>query len=157
MATSDSATTEPANRVLVIERIFDAPRELVFKAWTDPEHLVRWYGPRGFTLPSCKLDLRLGGNWRCCMLSAEGAEHWVQGTFREIVEPERLAFTWAHENANGTLNHETLVTVTLVDLGDKTKLILRQAIFESASARDEHQHGWTSSMERLAEYLVMAK
>jgi uncharacterized protein YndB with AHSA1/START domain len=89
------------------------------------------------------------------MLSPEGREHWVQGTFREIVEPERLAFTWAHENPNGTLEHETLVTVTFVDLGGKTKLTLRHAIFESTSARDEHQNGWTSSLERLAEYLVV--
>jgi uncharacterized protein YndB with AHSA1/START domain len=156
MATANIAATEPADRVLVVERIFDAPRDLVFKVWTDPKHLVNWFGPRGFTLPSCEMNLRLGGAWRYCMLSPEGSEHWVQGTFREIVEPERLAFTWAHENPNGTLEHETLVTVTLVDLGGKTKLTLRHAIFESMSARDEHQNGWSSSLERLAEYLAAA-
>jgi len=154
MAKGNIAAAGPAERLVVLERIFDAPCELVFKAWTEPQHLVRWYGPRGFTLPSCKLDLRLGGAWRYCMLSPEGREHWVQGTFREIVEPERLAFTWAHENPDGTLGRETLVTVTFVDLAGKTKLTLRHAIFESLSARDEHQNGWTSSLECLAEYLA---
>jgi len=155
MDTQNSAAIESAERELVITRIFDAPRELVFKAWTDPAHLVHWFGPRGFSLPSCKLDSRPAGNWRCCMLSPEGREHWVRGTFREIVEPERLVFSWAHENPNGTLEHETLVAVTLVDLGGKTKLTLRHAIFESIPARDEHHNGWTSSLERLAEYLAV--
>jgi uncharacterized protein YndB with AHSA1/START domain len=98
MDARSSAATESAERVLEIERIFDAPRSLVFKAWTEPEHLVHWYGPRGFTLPSCKLDLRPGGSWRSCMLSPEGREYWVKGVYREILEPERLVFTYAHEN-----------------------------------------------------------
>ena len=68
------------------------------------------------------------------MLSPEGREHWVRGVFREVLEPERLAFTWAHENADGTLGHETLITVTFADLGEKTGLTLRQETFESRSA-----------------------
>ncbi len=89
MDARSSAATESVERVLEIERIFDAPRSLVFKAWTEPGHLVHWYGPRGFTLPSCKLDLRPGGSWRSCMLSPEGREYWVKGVYREIVEPAR--------------------------------------------------------------------
>jgi uncharacterized protein YndB with AHSA1/START domain len=151
-----SAAAEPAARVLVIERTFDAPRSLVFKVWTEPQHLVHWYGPRGFTLPSCKMDLRPGGAWRSCMLSPEGREHWVQGVFLEIVEPERLVFTWAHENEDAVLNHETRVTVTFADQGGKTKLTLRQAVFESVKERDSHQGGWNSSLDRLAQYLAKA-
>jgi uncharacterized protein YndB with AHSA1/START domain len=150
------AAVEPAERVLVVERTFDAPRELVFKVWTDPKHLVHWFGPRGFTLPSCTLDLRPDGAWRICMLSPEGREYWVRGTFREIVEPKRLAFTWAHEKADGTPGHETLVTVTFDEQGGRTKLTLRQAIFESVEERDSHRGGWTSSLERLAEYVATA-
>ena len=82
LSAGSSGTTESAERVLVIERIFNAPPSLVFKAWTDPQHLVHWFGPRGFTLPSCELDLRPGGAWRSCMLSGEGREHWVRGVFR---------------------------------------------------------------------------
>jgi uncharacterized protein YndB with AHSA1/START domain len=153
---SSGAATEPAERVLVVKRTFDAPRDLVFRAWTDPQHLVHWFGPRGFTLPSCTLDLRPNGAWRSCMLSPEGREHWVRGIFREIVEPERLVFTWAHENADGTPGHETLVMVTFDEQGGRTKLTLRQAVFESVEERDSHRGGWTSSLERLAEYVATA-
>jgi uncharacterized protein YndB with AHSA1/START domain len=156
LSAGTSAALEPAERVLVIERIFDAPRSLVFKVWTEPQHLVHWYGPRGFTLPACKLDLRPGGAWRSCMLSPEGREYWVKGVFREIVELERLVFTYAHENEDGTRGHETLVTVTFADQGGKTKLTLRQAIFESVKERDSHRGGWNSSMDRLVEYLARA-
>ena len=156
MEARSSAATESAERVLEIERIFDAPRNLVFKAWTEPEHLVHWYGPRGFTLPSCKLDLRPGGSWRSCMLSAEGREYWVKGVYREIVESERLVFTYAHENQDGTVVHETLVTVTFAEQRGKTKLTLRQAIFESVKERDSHRGGWNSSLDRLVEYLATA-
>jgi uncharacterized protein YndB with AHSA1/START domain len=149
------AATESAKRVLVIECVFEAPRSLVFKVWTDPEHLVRWYGPRGFSLPACKLDLRPGGAWRSCMLSPEGREYWVRGTFREIVEPERLVFTYAHEN-EGAFDHETLVTVTFEECAGKTKLTLRQAIFESVKECDAHRGGWNSSLDRLVEYLAKA-
>jgi uncharacterized protein YndB with AHSA1/START domain len=149
-------TTESAERVLEIERIFDAPPSLVFKAWTEPQHLARWFGPRGFTLSSCKLDLRPGGAWRYCMLSSEGREHWVRGVFREIVEPKLLVFTWAHENEGGVLGHETVITVTFAEQGEKTKLTLRQAVFETVEDCDAHRGGWNSSFECLAEYLANA-
>jgi uncharacterized protein YndB with AHSA1/START domain len=156
MAARNSAATQAEERVLVVTRVFDAPRELVFKMWTDPQHLIHWYGPRGFTLPSCTLDLRPDGNWRSCMRSPEGREYWVHGIFREIVASERLVFTWMHENADGTPGHETLVTVTFDAQGGKTKLTLRQAVFESVKERDSHRGGWTSSLERLAECLATA-
>jgi uncharacterized protein YndB with AHSA1/START domain len=80
----------------------------------------------------------------------------VQGVFLEIVEPERLVFTWAHENEDAVLNHETRVTVTFAEQGGKTKLTLRQAVFESVKERDSHQGGWNSSLDRLAQYLAKA-
>ena len=156
MAPDTTEAGESNDRVLVVERIFDAPPSLVFKAWIEPQLLMRWFGPRGFTTPSYTLDPRPGGSWRCCMVSPAGAENWVRGVFREILEPERLAFTWAHENADGTLGHETLITVTFADLGEKTRLTLRQGIFESVEARDDHHDGWSSSIEILAEYLAAA-
>ena len=154
MAANTTEASELTDRVLVVERIFDAPRSLVFRAWIEPQHLFRWFGPRGYTVPSYTLDPRPGGGWRCCMVSPEGREHWVRGVFREVLEPERLAFTWAHENADGTLGHETLITVTFADLGEKTGLTLRQETFESIEARDDHRNGWSSAIERLAEYLA---
>jgi uncharacterized protein YndB with AHSA1/START domain len=90
------------------------------------------------------------------MVSPAGRESWVRGVFREISEPERLAFTWAHENTDGTLGHETLITVTFADLGGKTRLTLRQGTFESVEARNDHRNGWSSALERLAEHLAAA-
>jgi len=153
----DAISTEAGkstDRVLVVERIFDAPRPLVFKAWIELPHLLRWFGPRGFTVPSYTIDPRPGGNWRCCMVAPDGKEHWVRGVFREVSEPERLAFTWSHENAGGALGHETLITVTFAELGERTGLTLRQETFESVEARNDHRNGWTSALECLAEYLA---
>jgi uncharacterized protein YndB with AHSA1/START domain len=156
MAANTSAATESAERELIITRIFDAPRSLVFKVWTEPEHLVHWWGPQGFTMPSCRMDVRPGGAYRFCMRSPEGADHWLQGVYREIVEPERLVFTYAWEDAEGKPGHETLVTVTFAELGGKTKLTLHHAVFETVSVRNEHQNGWTSCLDRLVEYLAKA-
>ena len=156
MAAASNVATESAQRELVISRIFDAPPRVVFKAWTEPEHLVGWWGPHGFTMPSYKMDTRPGGAFRFCMRSPEGTDHWLQGIYREIVEPQRLVFTWAWEDAQGKPGHETVVTVTFAEQGGKTKLTLHQAIFESVSARDAHQSGWASSLGCLAEYLAKA-
>ncbi len=156
MAARTSAAAKTAKRELVITRTLDAPRRLVFKAWTEPERLVRWWGPRGFTTPSCKMDVRPGGAWRTCMRSPEGTDHWVQGVYREIVEPERLVYTWAWEDADGKPGHETVVTVRFAEQGARTKMTLHQAVFESVKARDAHQGGWTTALDRLGEYLAKA-
>jgi uncharacterized protein YndB with AHSA1/START domain len=125
-----------AGRELVITRIFDAPRTLVFKAWTEPDRAARWWGPRGFTTAYCDMDLRPGGAYRVCMRSREGTEHWQQGVCREVAEPERLVFTFAWEDAQGKPGHETVVTVTFAEHGAKTKLTSHQAVFETVTARD---------------------
>jgi uncharacterized protein YndB with AHSA1/START domain len=143
-----------ADLELVISRIFDAPRELVFRAWTEPDRAVRWWGPQGFIVAHCEMDLRPGGAYRVCMRSPEGAEHWQRGVCRELVEPERLVFTFAWEDKEGRPGHETVVTVSFAEYGAKTKLTLHQAVFETVTARDLHQGGWSSALECLAEYLA---
>jgi uncharacterized protein YndB with AHSA1/START domain len=157
MAARNSEAAEAERLELVITRVFDAPRSLVFKVWTEPEHLLRWYGPRGFTISSFTLDPRPGGAWRCCMRSPQGQDFWVRGKYLEVVAPERLSFTWAHEDEHGGLGHETVVTVALAALGGKTELTLTHKTFESATARDEHHNGWSSSLECLDEYLAGLK
>ena len=152
--TRNNATTESAERDLVITRIFDAPRGLVFKAWADPEHLAHWWGPTDFTLPSCTINFRTGGAYRFHMRSPEGADHWLRGVYREIVEPERLVFTYAWEDADGRLGNETVVTVTFAEHGGKTRLTLHQADFGSVELRDGHRAGWTSCLERFADSLA---
>jgi len=156
MAARTSAAVRTAERELVITRVLDAPPRLVFKAWTEPEHLVRWWGPQGFSLPSCKMDVRPGGAFRFHMRSPEGTDHWLRGVYREIDAPRRLVFTWTWEDAEGKPGHETVVTVSFAAQGAKTKLTMHHAVFESVTARDAHQEGWTSCMERLVALFAKA-
>jgi uncharacterized protein YndB with AHSA1/START domain len=156
MAARTAVATKSAAPELVITRVFDAPRRLVFKAWTQPEHLARWWGPKGFTLLSCETDVRPGGAWVRRMRSPEGMEAIKRGVYREIIEPERLVFTYVNDAADGRLGPETVVTVTFEEQGAKTKLTLHQTGFETIAARDAHEGGWTSCLERFAEYLASA-
>jgi uncharacterized protein YndB with AHSA1/START domain len=144
----------PANRTLVLSREFDAPRELVFAAWSTPEHMARWFGPKDFTLPFCQMDFRVGGNYRLCMRSPDGKDYWVHGVYREIVEPERLVFTWERDGPDDPHAGHTLVTITLEARGPrKTRLTLHQATFGTQEIRDGHQGGWTEAFARLDEYV----
>jgi uncharacterized protein YndB with AHSA1/START domain len=153
MGAGSSVAADTAERELVVTRIIDAPRTLVFKAWTEPEQVARWWGPQGFVTTHCDMDIRPGGAFRCCMRSPAGTDHWKRGVYREIVEPERIVFTFAWEDADGRLGHELLTTVTFADLGQQTRLTLHQAMFETAERRDDHRGGWTSCFERFTEYM----
>jgi uncharacterized protein YndB with AHSA1/START domain len=153
---TDTAAADATDRQLVVTRVIDAPRRLVFKAWIEPEHVARWWGPQGFTTTFCDMDIRPGGKFRVCMRSPEGTDHWKRGVYREIVAPERIVFTFAWEDAAGNPRHELLTTVTFAEQGTKTKLTLHQAIFETAEGCDDHRRGWTSCLERFAEYMAAA-
>lgn len=155
MAAINSATAEPAERLLTIERIFDAPRALVWKAWAEPDRMVKWHGPRGFTSTIERSDFRPGGAYRIHMLGPDHDDHWTQGVFHEIVEPERLVMTGCWTDAEGRpTSPETLVAITFEDHNGKTKLTLHQSGFESTTARDAHRGGWSSAFDCLAEYLA---
>ncbi|MGA7489081.1 MAG: SRPBCC domain-containing protein [Xanthobacteraceae bacterium] len=153
-ARTKADATEPGDRALAVTRVFDAPRSLVFQAWTRKEHLDRWCAPRGFAVPYSEGELRPGGVWRCCMRSPGGVEHWVSGSYREIVENELLVFTHAWEDEHGKRGHETVVTVRFENQGGKTRLIFHQATFESIEARDGHAGGWVECLDRLADHLA---
>ena len=137
-----------SEREVVISRIFDAPRELVFKAWTDPEHLVKWFGPKDFSATVIESDVRTGGTYHFHMRGPNYDDHW-RGVYREVKPPERLVFTWP-------AGPDSMVTLTFEDLGGKTRLTLRHGVFETVEARDRHEHGWNSSLDCLAEYLKVA-
>lgn len=156
MAARNNLSAAVEERTLVIDRIFDAPPNVVWKAWTDPEQMVHWLGPQGFTGDIEKMDPRVGGNYRFHLRGPDGSDHWMQGVHREVVVPERLVYTWAWADAKGNpTTSETLVTVTFAEHGGgKTKLTLRQEGFESISARDDHRIGWNSAFDCLAEYLA---
>src|SRR5208282_1015543 len=119
MAARSSTATQSAERELVITRIFDAPRELVFKAWTDPRHVAQWWGPKGFTNPVCEMDVRPGGALRIVMRAPDGSEYPMTGIFREIVAPERLVFTNVAVDKAGKPLLEGLTTVTFAEAGGK--------------------------------------
>lgn len=153
---------------LVIEREFDAPVEAVWKAWTDPEHLMRWWGPNGFTSPACKIDLRVGGAWFNCMRSPEGREFWSTGVYREIVPLERIVTTDSFADENGNVvpaTHygmgedvplEMLITVTFEDAGGKTKMKLRHEGLPAGEMSEGASVGWNESFDKLAESLGQA-
>ena len=149
-----STAEEAGERELVITRIIDAPRHIVFQAWTEPDRVARWWGPQGFTTVYHDMDIRPGGAFRVCMRSPEDAEHWKQGVYREVVEPERLVFTFGWEDADGKPGHQTLVTVTFAEEGGKTRMTFRQVPFQSVEERDGHRGGWSSSFDRLADYVA---
>lgn len=144
----------PADRVLVLTRVFDAPRQLVFEAWTKKEHLDQWCAPRGFTTPHSRGDFGPGGAWECCMVAPDGTKHFVSGVYREIVQDELLVFTHGWLEDDGKRDYETTVTVRFADEGGKTKVTLEQAVFKSVESRDGHKGGWTECLERLAEHLA---
>ena len=157
MANAAETTTRAADE-LVIVRVFDAPRELVFAAWTEPRHLAHWSGPKGFTTPHSEMDFRPGGSYRACLRAPDGTDHWVRGSYREIEPPARLVMTHGWEDGQGRPGPQTLVTVTLSEEGPgRTRMHFRQTGFTTPASRDGHADGWSSSFERLAEHLDRAR
>jgi uncharacterized protein YndB with AHSA1/START domain len=154
MVTKNNPTEAPADRALVLTRVFDAPRHLVFEAWTKKEHLDKWCAPHGFTIPSSEGDLRPGGAWHCLMIAPNGEKYPVGGVYREIIPDELLVFTHTWEEDEGVPRHETVVKVRFADEGKKTKVTLEQSIFKSVESREGHKDGWTQCFERLAELLA---
>lgn len=150
---SDAATEE---RTLVITRIFNAPRELVFRMWTDPKHLIHWMGPVEYPAMKIDSDFRVGGKWRIGLRAADGSEDlWQSGVYREIDEPKKLAFSFMWEGMKGgTPPRETFVSIELEDVGGNTRMTFRQFLFDTVSNRDGHNYGWNSSFDRFDQYLT---
>ena len=155
---------------IVITHIFDAPRELVWKYWTDPKYFMRWWGPEGFTTPVSEMDFRVGGVYLNCMWSPEGENYWSTGVYREIIEPERIVYTDSFSDAGGNIVPasyyemsgdwplELLVTVTFEEQeGRKTKLTLKHAGIPAGEDRDLTEAGWNESFDKLVEDLVKEK
>lgn len=159
------------NRVLVLERTFEASRDLLFKVFTEAEHLKQWFGPKGWALPVCSIDFRVGGVWHYCMKCVDetqgdwfGMESWGKGIFKEIDEPNKFVYTDYFSDAEGNTNDAKPsfdVTLEFIDLGGKTKLINR-AEFATAEALKTvmdmgHLEGTSSMYDDLQEYLNEVK
>src|SRR5262249_51099989 len=128
-------------------------RREVFDAWTRPEHMRRWFAPRGFTLVDGDMQAHPGGAWHARMRAPAGAEHTELGTVRECHAPAHLTFTQAWLTDDGKPGHETLVTVDFIDESGKTRVQFRQTTFESKQSRDRHGEGWLSAFGVLADLL----
>jgi uncharacterized protein YndB with AHSA1/START domain len=149
----NKSAADVANRSLVLERVFDAPRHLVFEAWTKPEHLVHWCAPEGFTIPESRGDFREGGEWYALMIKPDGEKFPVCGVYLEIIPDELLVMSHGWIEDDGTRPHETVLKVRFTDEGKKTKVRLEQSIFKSVESRDGHQGGWSSCFDRLEQLL----
>lgn len=153
------AAPSPVIKELVLTRIFNAPRALVFKAWTDPKHLARWWGPHGYTNPVCEVDLRPGGKLLIHMQDPVMPVNPMTGMFEEICEPERLVFlSMAMADADGVAQLQVRNTVTFEEVNGKTKLTLNARVLKAtpqvAHCLDGMTQGWTESLERLGDILV---
>src|SRR5580658_7655367 len=167
----ESSAPPAGDPALVITRVFDAPRSLVWRAWTEPEGLARWWGPKGFTMLKATLDLRPGGLFHCGMRSPDGQEMWGKFVCREIAAPERMVFVNSFSDETGgttrapfaaTWPLEVLNTLTLAESGGRTTLTLRGAPVNAtdeeratfAAARKSMQQGFAGTFEQLDAYLA---
>ncbi len=143
---------------LQITRTFNAPREKVFRAWTDPQALKQWFAPfDDYSVSLAEADLRVGGKYRIQMKAPNGDMYTVGGTFREVIAPEKLVYTWAWEGGASCgaagQEHETLVTVEFHERRTSTQVILTHERFADAAERDKHDQGWTGCLNRLPQVL----
>lgn len=159
-ALAEPVLADPALYDLFITRVFDAPRKLVYEAFSNPEHAKKWMGPRGFTATHFEQDARPGGSWRACLhQTGEWGDQtypdlWQGGIFKEIVPPERIVYTFAWEGQGGQSTRETLITIRFTQVeGDRTRMDFHQAFFDSLGERDGHNTGWNSSFDRLNDYV----
>jgi uncharacterized protein YndB with AHSA1/START domain len=149
-----------ARRQVSLVRLIDTPRQLVFSAWTDADHLAQWWGPKGFTNPVCEVDMRPGGAIRIVMRAPDGVDYPMRGSFREVVWPERLVLTAVAEDKGGRALIESLTTVTFASEGERTRLAVHASavsqVAEGARMLEGMEVGWTQSLERLDDYIVKA-
>ena len=149
---SDESQTSIDEQGLLMQRVFDAPRELVWQAWTEAEHFARWYGPEGFTVPTCEFDFRVGGAYTLVMRSPDGFEMRNHGVFQEIEPLERFVATMAAD-----VHDETTISVTLEDLGDgRTRLTFRHDGWGDPQMAEGAGGGWGQAFDKLARELAAA-
>jgi uncharacterized protein YndB with AHSA1/START domain len=158
---------------LNLSRLVDAPRELVFRVWTEAEHLAQWFAPRRVDIPFCRIDPRPDGAIHFCHRTQDGMEVWVKGSYREFVAPERLVFSLWFVDAGGApaphpmfpdwpTDTSILTTVTFADIDGKTQLTVRQALVPGAvqasdtfgRERDAARAGWIETLDRLQEHVA---
>ena len=155
--TANHDTTGTQRPDMTIVRVFDAPRDVVWKAWTEPRHLAQWFGPKGFTNPVCEADVRPGGTMRITMQGPEGTLYPFVATYDEVVVPERLVWTSQVEH-DGNVSFEVRQVTTFVERDGKTEITLQAFILratpESADALGGIEQGWSQSLDKLTDLLA---
>jgi uncharacterized protein YndB with AHSA1/START domain len=152
---------------MVVTRVFDAPRALVWKAWTDPKYVMQWWGPKGFTAPSCKMDFRVGGKFLCCMRSPDGQEFWNGADYHEIVLHEKIVYSMYFSDAKGNkidpaelgIEHEAIDNandvVIFEDFGNgQTKVTLIGNETMEHAKKSGQLEGWVEILDKLAEVVA---
>ena len=155
---TDPAAAPGVGETVVFTRVYDVPRALVYRAWTDPKELAKWWGPKGFTNPVCELDARPGGAIRIDMTAPDGTVYLMTGTVREVAPPERFVFAaTAHDEKRRPIA-EVLNSATFSERGGKTTMEIRSTVLsatpEAASSLAGMRQGWTQSLVRLAEHVA---
>lgn len=157
MSTPKQYAPGDAEREITLTRVYDAPRVLVFKAWTDPKQLARWWGPKMFTNPVCEVDARPGGELRIVMRAPDGNDYPMRGVFREVVAPERLVFTNIAVDNHDQPIIDGLTTVLFAEEGGKTRITIHTRGTAKVDYARQYlqgmEQGWTGSLEKLAELL----
>jgi len=138
---------------LQVKRTFNASRERVFAAWTEPAHIKQWFGPQGCSVSGIEVDFRVGGKYRFTAQTEQHGEMTVGGEYREITPPEKLVYTWQWEDDPAYAEQETLVTVEFVDLGGSTEVRVTHENFPTAENVKNHEYGWNGALDKLATYL----
>jgi uncharacterized protein YndB with AHSA1/START domain len=142
-------TAEQSADKVRIARIIDAPREEVFRAWTEPEQIRRWFGPGEFTCPEAEVDLRPGGAYKLAMQPTAGDSFIVGGTYREVEPPSRLVYTWRWESGPAADGSESLVMVEFNALGEQTELVLTHTDFPEGHGPAPYQMGWDGGLDKF--------
>lgn len=155
-------------RPFSISRVFDAPREKVFNAWTDSKQMREWWGPKGFTTPHCKIDLRPGGTIHYCMRSPDGKNYWGKGIYKEIVRPTRLVISDSFSDEKGDIvppttygmdpewPSEALISISFDEDNGKTKVTINHSVSEALAKKQGCEEGWSQTLDNLALFLAKA-
>jgi uncharacterized protein YndB with AHSA1/START domain len=166
--TTPNETNQAPGKAVVITRVFDAPADLVWKVWTDPEHIMKWWGPKGYTAPAAKVDLRIGGGYHYCMRSAEGQVFWSKGTYLEIIPGKKIVATDSFADEHGNLvpsaqmgmpglPDEFIITVTFEEKDGKTIFTLIHENMPEGMMSDMTAAGWNQSFDKMVDVISQLK
>jgi uncharacterized protein YndB with AHSA1/START domain len=175
MSAERKAMTDTTNEKFVITRVVDAPRDLVWRAWTEAEHLMKWFGPKGFTMPTCKMDLRVGGVFHYCLISPDGSSTlWGKWVFREITPPERIVVVSSFSDEHQGLTRHPMApdwpiqlhsTFTFTARGNKTEVKVEWSPIDPTpvelktfvEGHSSMNAGWSGTFEQLEAFLALEK